>query len=82
MADDLKRPLSSYSKDELIKRYDMTEYYRMNLTDVRKIPKIEIMEDIYGAGFLKDADEFSSGGLASKKYVNKVKIVDNLKKKK
>ena len=38
MADDLKRPLSSYSKDELIRRYDLTEYYGKNLTDVRKIP--------------------------------------------
>ena len=81
MADDLKRPLSSYSKDALIKRYDLTEYYGMNLTDVKKIPKIELMEDIYGSGLISDDDEFSSGGLATKKYANPVTFVDNLKKK-
>ena len=63
MADDLKRPLSSYSKDELIRRYDLTEYYGKNLTDVRKIPKIELMEDIYGSGRISDDDEFAMGGL-------------------
>ena len=82
MADDLKKSLKSYSKNELIRRYDMTEYYGKNLTDVKKIPKIEIMEDIYGAGLLKDGDKFSSGGLVTKNYVNPVTIVDNLKNKK
>jgi hypothetical protein len=78
----MKKSLKSYSKDQLISRYNLTEYYNMNISDVRKLKKIEIMEDIAGAG-LKDDDEFYAGGLAiKKKYVNKVKIVDNRKKKK
>ena len=78
----MKKSLKSYSKDQLISKYNLTEYYNMNKTDVAKIPKIELMEDIAGSG-LKDDDEFYAGGLATKKnYVNKIKIVDNLKKKK
>jgi len=78
----MKKSLKSYSKDQLISKYNLTEYYNMNKTDVAKIPKIELMEDIAGSG-LKDEDEFYAGGLATKKnYVNKIKIVDNLKKKK
>ena len=74
------KDLRSYSKDELIARYNLTEYYDMNKSDVIKLKKIEIMEDIVGAG-LKDDDKFSAGGLASKKYANPVNIVNNLKKK-
>jgi hypothetical protein len=74
------KDLKSYSKDELISRYNLTEYYNMNISDVRKLKKIEIMEDIAGAG-LKDDDKFFGGGLVSKKYANPVNIVNNLKKK-
>tara|TARA_R110002012_G_scaffold170267_1_gene334618 strand:+ start:480 stop:728 length:249 start_codon:yes stop_codon:yes gene_type:complete len=80
MSDDLKKNLRSYSKDDLIAKYDLTEYYGMNKTDVRKIKKIEIMEDIAGAG-LADEDKFYAGGLATKKYANPVTFTDNLKKK-
>ena len=38
------------------------------------------MEDIYSLGIMSDDDSFSSGGLATKKYVNPVKFVNNLKK--
>ena len=39
----MKKSLKSYSKDQLISKYNLTEYYNMNKTDVAKIPKIELM---------------------------------------
>ena len=82
MSEELKKSLRSYSKDDLIAKYDLMEYYGMNKSDVRKIKKIEIMEDIAGSG-IADEDKFYTGGLSTKKnYANKVKIVDNRKKKK
>ena len=46
----MKKNLKSYSKDKLISKYNLTEYYNMNKSEVKKIPKIELMEDIAGAG--------------------------------
>jgi|TARA_R110001599_G_scaffold181650_1_gene374470 hypothetical protein len=78
----MKKNLKSYSKDKLISKYNLTEYYNMNKSEVKKIPKIELMEDIAGAG-LADEDEYYTGGLITKKnYVNEVKVIDNRKKKK
>ena len=80
----LTRDLRSYTKDQLIDKYNLTEKYDMNISDVRKLKKIEIMDDIYGDGLMDDDSyaDFSTGGLASKKYANPVTFVDNLKKKK
>ena len=76
----MKKNLKSYTKDQLITRYNMKEIY--SNSELKKIPKIELMEEIYGGG-LKDDDEFYAGGLAIKKnYVNEVKVIDNRKKKK
>ena len=76
----LTRDLRSYTKEELIDKYNLTEKYDMNISDVRKLKKIEIMDDIYGDGLMDD-DHYSTGGLATKKYANPVTFVNNLKKK-
>jgi hypothetical protein len=39
----LTRDLRSYTKDELIDKYNLTEKYDMNISDVRKLKKIEII---------------------------------------
>ena len=63
MAGDLTKHLKSYTKDQLIARYNMKETYTNS--QLKKIPKIELMEEIYGGG-LKDGDAFSSGGTVKK----------------
>jgi len=79
----LTKDLRSYSKAELINKYGVSlrEIYNLSKSDLDKLPKIEIMEDIYGLGIMRDEDKFSSGGLSTKKYANPVTFVDNLKKK-
>ena len=57
MAGDLTKHLKSYTKDQLIARYNMKETYTNS--QLKKIPKIELMEEIYGGG-LKDGDAFSA----------------------
>ena len=77
------KDLRSYTKGALIDKYggSLREIFNYSKSDLDKIPKIEIMEDIYGLGIMSDDDSYSSGGLVTKKYVNPVTFVDNLKKK-
>ena len=63
MADDLTKHLKSYTKDQLIARYNMKETYTNS--QLKKIPKIELMEEIYGGG-LKDGDAFRKGGFVKR----------------
>ena len=78
----MSKNLRSYSKADLINKYGVSlrEIYNLSKSDLDKLPKIEIMEDIYGSGIMRDEDTFSSGGLATKKYANPVNFVDNLKR--
>jgi hypothetical protein len=63
MAGDLTKHLKSYTKDQLIARYNMKETYTNS--QLKKIPKIELMEEIYGGG-LKDGDAFRKGGFVKR----------------
>ena len=76
------KDLRSYTKAALIDKYgsSLREIFNYSKSELDKKPKIEIMEDIYSLGIMSDDDSFSSGGLATKKYVNPVKFVNNLKK--
>ena len=78
----MSKNLRSYSKADLINKYGVSlrEIYNLSKSELDKLPKIEIMEDIYGLGIMRDEDKFSSGGLATKKYANPVTFVDNLKR--
>jgi len=80
----LTKDLRSYSKAQLINKYGVSlrEIYDLSKSELDKLPKIEIMEEIYGLGIMRDEDKFSSGGLSTKKYMNPVKVIDNRKKKK
>jgi hypothetical protein len=64
MADDLTKHLKSYTKDQLIARYNMKETYTNS--QLKKIPKIELMEEIYGGVVNKTGKTYRKGGFVKR----------------
>ena len=75
-----RQNINSFSKRKLLSLVRNDMGYTDDDFDFKNITKDELLE-IVGNTMGKELD-FDTGGLATKKYVNPVKIVDNRKKKK